>query len=649
MLYLHVMTTEQQLIQGTLSLNTKGTGFVRVEGYEEAIEIAPEDLGTALHRDIVLIQIYPGVNQYGKKTGEVVKIIKEYKRTFTGVVQEKNNIWFIVPDDNKMPFDIIIPPTNPITVSKGDKVFARITAWPNRQAPIIGQIEEVLGRHGAHEAEMRAIALDQGFQSSFPHAVQDAANEIKKRGIPTDEYARRRDMRDTTTFTIDPADAKDFDDALSVKYLDNGTYEIGIHIADVSYFMHEEDTLDKEAYERATSVYLVDRTIPMLPNVLSDDLCSLTEKEDKVTYSVVVTMNDEAQVLDRWFGRTIIHSDKRFAYEDAQNILDTGQGEFVKELQTLNAIAKKLFGERKTRHALSLEQEEVKFILNEEKEPVSVYTKPRLETNQLIEEFMLLANVEVAKFLSKDQTTKEERLGLYRVHAPPAQDRVEELLGYLELFGYHLKTEADGTLSAKTLTEFLDSLDGKPEKNMLSTHVVRTMQKAYYTTKNIGHFGLGYEFYTHFTSPIRRYPDVIVHRLLTTYLEGKSVTRDLWGAYEEMALHCSEQEKMAQTAERGSIKYKQVEYMAKRVGQTFSGLITGVTKWGMYVEETETKCEGMASLRSEDSLIFTFDPDTYAVTHTKTGKVFRLGDTVTIKVLKTNLDRKQIDYEVVVQ
>lgn len=639
--------TTQKTHQGILSLNTKGTGFVRVEGEEEAIEIQPEALGLALHKDTVLIHIHPGKNRYGKKTGEVIKVIKAHKRAFTGVVQSRNNVWYVIPDDTKMPFDILLPPQNDATIAVGDKVYVRIQEWPHRQAPIIGSIEEVLGRHGTHESEMRAIALDQGFQSGFPKAVQDAADALKANGIAPEEYTKRRDMRDATTFTIDPADAKDFDDALSVRQIDETTYEIGVHIADVSHYVREGDVIDTEAYQRATSVYLVDRTIPMLPNVLSDDLCSLNQGEDKLTYGAVFTIKTDSTIIDTWIGRTVIHSNKRFTYEEAQAIIDAREGLYAQELLVLNTISKALIEARKKRYALSLEQDEVRFILNEEKEPIAVYTKPRLDTNQLVEEFMLLANVAVATYLAHDPTTHEERLGLYRVHASPSADRIQELVEYVALFGYDLKTNENGSVSAKTLFEFMESIPEGPERVMLSTHVVRSMQKAIYTTKNIGHFGLAYDFYTHFTSPIRRYPDIIVHRLATTYIQGKTIPRELWSTFEEAALHTSEQEKMAQTAERGSIKYKQVEYMAKRVGQIFTGRVTGITKWGVYIEEDETKCEGMASLRKGEQELFTFDPDTFTITSTTNGSKIRLGDSVRMKVQKTNLDRKQIDYDLV--
>lgn len=640
---------EKKIAEGTLSITAKGMGLVNIEEFEHPIEIAEEKLKNALHKDLVSIEIYPEVNKWGKYAGGILEIVKPGKRSFTGRVVKKGAGYIVVADDTKMTIEINIDTSCSLPVEAGDKVLVELLDWAGRGEPLFGCVKETFGKHGTHEAEMQAIARDQGFSSAFPKDVMDEATSIKAIGVPEDEYKNRRDIRQITTFTIDPKDAKDFDDALSYRQLPNGLHEVGIHIADVSFFLKEGGALDKEAYERATSVYLVDRTIPMLPPVLSDDLCSLNAHEDKLTYSAIVTLDDNANVVGEWFGRTVINSDKRFTYEEAQEILDKNEGIFIEELTALRKLSRALGQKRKDNFALTLEQDEVKFVLNEDMKPVSVYIKPRIETNNLIEEFMLLANVRVAEYISKDESGKM-RLGLYRVHDAPTIDKIDDLVYYLNLFGYKLHRTPEGSVTGKEIAELVKKIADQPEKNTLMTHIVRSMQKAFYTTKEAPHFGLAFTIYTHFTSPIRRYADVIVHRLITEYINHNQIPEHLWSQYEKMAGHCSEQERFAQNAERGSVKYKQAEYMSERIGKTFTGLVTGLARWGVYVEEKETKSEGLVQSRDDKgNQILSISEDGRTVTHLKSGKIIKAGDEIQILVSGVNMDKKQIDYSIVVK
>ncbi len=634
--------TKENTVDGTLSITGKGLGFVRVKDRDENIEIEPKFLNTGLQGDQVKVRII-GKNREDKEVGEIVEIISRSKAGFAGVIEEEKGIYFLKPSDTKMYTDIIIPQEKLNGAKPGQKVFAVITDWHDPQKAPLGKVVEVLGRPGEHNAEMKGIALEKGFREGFPHEVEKEALALKKIGITEEEIKKRKDFRGTTTFTIDPFDAKDFDDALSFKELPGNKFEIGIHIADVSHYIKPKTALDKEAIKRSTSLYLVDRTIPMLPEILSNNLCSLNPNEDKLTMSAVFVLDQNAKVIKEWFGKTIIHSDKRFTYEEAQEILDKKSGIFYKELNTLNILAKKLTEERHEAGAISMDQEEVKFVLDENGVPLRVFKKVRQDTNKLIEEFMLLANKYVAKFVA---TMEKESVFVYRVHDNPDYDRMRNLTLFLKSLGYNLKTK-DNIVEGKELNNLIKRLEGKPGKDTIQTAIIRSMAKAVYTTKNIGHFGLAFEHYTHFTSPIRRYPDIMVHRLLDEYLRGQKIKEDEWHLYEAECLYASGREKEAAEAERASIKYKQVEYMSKRIGQVFDGTISGVTDWGIYVEEKETKCEGMVKLRDIGGDFYTFEEKKYRVIGERTKKVFTLGDPVRFKVVAADMVRKTIDYKFV--
>ncbi|MEK7143335.1 MAG: ribonuclease R [Patescibacteria group bacterium] len=631
--------TGTNTLDGTLSITGKGLGYVRVKDREETIEIDPKFLNTGLHGDQVRVLIV-GKNKEGKETGEIREIISRSKAGFAGVIEKEGGVYFLVPSDIKMYTDIVIPQEKLKGAKEGQKVFVIITDWKDPQKNPIGEVDEVLGEPGEHNAEMKGIALEKGFRKEFPSPVEREAEALKKKVLSEEEIKKRRDFRKITTFTIDPFDAKDFDDALSFKDLGGGKVEIGIHIADVSHYVRPDTFLNKEAIKRSTSLYLVDRTIPMLPEAISNDLCSLNPDEDKLTMSAVFVLDQNARVLEEWFGKTIIHSSKRFSYEEAQEILDNKKGEFYHELSALNSLAKKLTQERFEEGAISLDQEEVKFVLDEAGVPIKVYKKTRQDTNKLIEEFMLLANKKVASFVAN---MEKESVFVYRVHDNPDYDRMHNLTLFLKSLGYSVKTK-DGIVEGKELNKLIASLEGKPGKDTIQTAIVRSMAKAVYTTKNIGHFGLAFKHYTHFTSPIRRYPDVMVHRLLDEYLRGEKIKEDEWHLYEAMCVYSSQREKEASDAERASIKYKQVEYMSSRVGQVFDGVISSVTDWGIYVEEKETKCEGMVKLRDIGNDFYVFDEKNYRIVGERTKKTFTLGDPVRFKVAGADMVRKTIDY-----
>ena len=633
-------------ITGTLTVTRKGGGFVRPTDQElykiyEKIEIESTFLNTGLHGDTVEVFLHP--HKKGMPySGEIFKIISRGKFGFSGILEEKAGAYFLIPADNRMYTNILIPKESLGGAKVGEKIFGIITKWENRHTVPLGEITHVLGKKGDNNAEMLAIALEKGFDETFPSEVVAEAHALQ---IPVskEELTKRRDFREITTFTIDPVDAKDFDDALSFKKLENDTYEIGIHIADVSHYVQTGTELDKEARKRATSVYLVDRTIPMLPEALSNDLCSLNPNTDKLTMSAVFVMDKNGVIQDEWYGRTIIHSDKRFSYEEAQEILDNGEGLYFDELNTLNLIGKKLTQKRFEMGAISLDQDEVRFTLDDKGVPVDVYRKIRGDTNRMIEEFMLIANKKVAEHIGKTKKGEEEKVFVYRIHDKPSKEKIEALVFFLKSLGYDLPVK-NGEISPKALNALIHSLDGKPERETIHTMIIRSMAKAIYSTKNIGHFGLAFPFYTHFTSPIRRYPDVVVHRLLDEYLHGHTIKKSSWKEYEDVSLFSSRREKEAADAERGSIKYKQVEYMSTRIGQVFDGIITGITEWGLYVEEKNTKCEGMIRFKDLPGDFYEFDPKHMTLVGKKTKKKFRLGDALKIKVSNADLEHQIIDY-----
>jgi ribonuclease R len=633
-------------VEGVISISSKGVGYVRVEGEEEDIEIQSPFLNTALHGDRV--KAIPHPRRAGRQlSGEILEVLVRAKPGFAGTLELDKGMHFLVPQDTRMYTDILIPKENLNGAKEGDKVFGVIVSWADPKKSPEGEITEVLGKPNENNAEMRAIALERGFSSNFPDTVEQEASRLKERGIRPEDLAERKDLRNITTFTIDPEDAKDFDDAISFENLPDGNYEIGVHIADVSNYVRPGSSLDQEAIKRGTSVYLVDRTIPMLPEKLSNDLCSLNPNEDKLSMSAVFVMNDKAEVLKNWFGKTVINSNKRFTYEDAQSTLDEKTGDYYEELNILNTLAKKLTQKRFDEGAISMEQEEVKFVLDENGVPIKVYKKIRGDTHKLVEEFMLLANRSVAKYVAdRAKRNGKENVFVYRVHGTPNQEKVANLAFFLKSVGYELKLH-DGDIAPNELNRLLTSLEGKTEKDMIQTAVVRSMAKAVYSTENIGHYGLAFEYYTHFTSPIRRYPDVMVHRLLEDYLHNKEVSEKEWHIYDTLCNYSSQREKEASDAERASVKYKQVEYMSSRVGQTFDGVISGVTEWGLYVEEKETKCEGMVKLRDIGDDFYNFDEKHYRVVGERTKRTFTLGDKVRFTVVAADMVRKTLDYKFV--
>ncbi|MCX6754395.1 MAG: ribonuclease R [Candidatus Nomurabacteria bacterium] len=630
-------------IEGIINISTRGTGTVRINGGEEIIEIEHSFLKTACNGDTVHILLHPKKKD-GIQNGEVIEILNRSKKGYAGVLEKENEMYFLIPSDLKMYSDIIIPENKLNGAKVGQKVFVIITEWKDAKKAPVGQIEKILGMPMEHNAEMEAIALEKGFNATFPPEILKEAQRISLSGITDNDIKNRRDMRDTTTFTIDPIDAKDFDDALSFKNLPNGNYEIGIHIADVSHYVRLGTQLDEEANHRGTSVYLVDRTIPMLPEELSNGICSLNEHVDRLTFSAIFELDKTGTILSEWFGRTVIHSDKRFSYEEAQKVLDDKKGIFFDELNILNKIAKELLKKRFREGAISLEQDEVKFELTKEGVPISVYTKVRGDTNKLIEEFMLLANRRVAEYMS----VKKPGVGgvfVYRIHDLPNKDKIRDLVAFLKRLGFKVLLK-NGIIPSEEMNELIGKIEHSPMRNTINTAIIRTMAKAIYSTKNIGHYGLGFKYYTHFTSPIRRYPDVIVHRLLSDFLENKPIPKEKWFEYEQISRDASLREKEASDAERASIKYKQVEYMSSRIGEKYEGIITGVTEWGLYIEDKKTKCEGMIRMRDLKDDYYTFDKEGMSIRGRKTHKKYTFGDTIKFVVKNADMNKKTIDYEI---
>lgn len=648
-----VSAMSEKTYTGEITVTGRGVGYFTVDPpagetreFEQDIEIDSTSLNTALNNDEVEITILSTVSPEGRTQGKITKIIKRAKTRFVGTLVGSKDFFFLKPDDRRMYRDIFVHSSNALGAKEGDKVQVELTGWKDPMKSPEGKVLHTLGRKGLHNVEMEAIVLESGFDYAFPTPVLKEAEKIaeQEKGIKDEEIKKRKDFRETTTFTIDPVDAKDFDDAISFKDLGSGKYEIGVHIADVSHYVREGLLLDTEARKRGLSVYLVDRTIPMLPEVLSNDLCSLNPNEDKFTFSAVFVINDKAEVSERWFGRTIIHSDKRFTYEDAQESLDTKSGEYFTELNTLNTIAKVLQKEKFKNGAIEFETEEVKFELDPDGKPIRVYKKERKDTHKLVEEFMLLANREVAKFMYTN-IEKDKLRGsfVYRIHDTPNKEKIMNLHIFLKALGYDLDAE-DGEVTARELNNLLKQVDGKPEESLIKTAAIRAMAKAVYSTRNIGHFGLGFTYYTHFTSPIRRYPDLLVHRLLARYLEKGKVEPDEMAKYQRMAEDSSEKEISAAEAERASIKYKQVEYMLTHIGEEFDAMVSGVSEWGVYVEEANTKAEGMVRMRNMTDDFYTLDPKTYSVVGTKTKKKYSLGDKVRVKLVSADLEKKILDY-----
>ena len=645
---------------GILDVTSNKNAYFICDDLENDAFIPTINLNHGLDGDTVKVYVYRRRNN-DKYEGEVIEVIERAKTEFVGVLQMSKNFGFVLPDNHKMYADIFVSKNNINGAEHGDKVLASITDWPENSKNPFGEIKTVLGKPGEHDTEIHSILLEYGLPYSFPEEVEKDASNLSVE-ITKEEIAKRRDMRDTLTFTIDPKDAKDFDDALSFKVLENGNYEIGIHIADVSHYLQENTILDDEAYSRATSVYLVDRVVPMLPEVLSNGVCSLRPNEEKLTFSAVFEINERAEVKNEWFGRTVTYSDKRFAYEEAQAIIEsksttipanvsiTGEeyvvdSAIVEATLKLDELAKKLREKRLKAGAITFDRVEVKFNLNEHFEPTGVYFKESKDANKLIEEFMLLANKKVAQFIGKANNGEPSKdTFIYRIHDEPNPEKLEGLQQIISKFGYKIDTQ-NKEKTADSLNKLLNDVKGKGESNMIETLTIRSMSKAIYTTDNIGHYGLAFDYYSHFTSPIRRYPDVMTHRLLQHYLDGGKSPKP--AGYEEKCQHSTEREILASKAERESIKYMQVKYMQDHKDQEFKGVISGVTEWGIYIEIIENKCEGMVRIRDIKEDYYIYDEKQYALVGQATKNLLQLGDEVIVKVKNTDLERKHLDFSLV--
>ncbi len=638
---------------GKIDISARGTGYVITNELQEDIMVPRKSLGQALNGDEVEVYVYH--RRRGKQPeGEITKVIKRNKTEFVGTIEIHEKFAFVNVTDHKVQTDFFIPRKNFNGAKDGQVVLVEFIDWNDKQDSPTGSIKAVLGEPGEHDTEIHAILAQYGLPYEFPEAVEQEAEKLDTT-IKESDISSRRDMRDTLTYTIDPADAKDFDDALSFKKLENGTFEIGIHIADVSHYVKPNTILETEAYERATSVYLVDRVVPMLPEVLSNGVCSLNPHEDKLTFSAIFEMDDTGKVSKEWFGRTIIHSDQRFSYEEAQHIIETGNGEIPEDFSlsrkrttidpaiveatlTLDSIAKKMRSARMKAGALSFDKTEVKFNLNEKSEPVGVFFKTSKDANKLIEEFMLLANRKVAAFIGK---RNPKQTFVYRIHAEPNDEKLTALAQFVTKFGRRLDLRDRSTIT-QSLNQLLEDVKGSKEQNMIDTLAIRTMSKAEYSTENIGHYGLAFDYYSHFTSPIRRYPDVMVHRLLQHYLDGgTSVNQE---EIMEKCVHSTDMEILATRAERDSIKYMQVKYMKDHADEQFLGVISGATDWGIYVEIIENKCEGMIRLGDLDDDSYEYVEEEFAVVGRKTKNAYRLGDEVYVKVKNADLVKKHLDF-----
>ena len=646
-------------VEGIITLTSKLEGYVRVPGRPELLSIFVEanNINIALHGDTVMLEIVgkredPKTKE-SQYIGVVESIVRRSKYAYAGVIEkeistnnngkanQKSEIYFFIPQDKKVYVDFIIPEENLEGAVNGDKVAVEIISWTGPKTMPIGKVIQVLGKPGNNDAEMLAYAIEKGFNSKHDEKVIEESEEISRRGIKEEDILGRRDFRDVTTFTIDPIDAKDFDDAISYKVLENGNLEIGVHIADVSFYVKEGSALDNEAVERQTSVYLVDRCLPMLPEVLSNDLCSLVEGKDRLTMAAVFEVDRECNVKNVWYGRTVINSNRRFTYEDAQDIMDAGNGLYYEELTELNRLAKILTKKRFEAGALSLDSEEVKFKMDENGFPIDVYIKERRDVHKMIEEWMLMANRYVSEYITK---ASDKSICIYRIHDKPDADKMHEL--YIFLRSLNLKVRIiDGLIPTEDLNKILIDLEGLPVKDLVQVKITRTMQKAIYSTKNAGHYGLAFEYYSHFTSPIRRYPDVMTHRLLQRTKDGDIPDPKERSYFDHMCIRASMREKEAADAERGSIKYKQVEYMSVRIGQTLDGTVSGVGDFGIYVEEKTSKCEGMIRLKNLGNDFYMYDAKSMTVKGEKTGKEFKIGDRIQIEVLSADLELRQIDYK----
>ncbi|PWS29356.1 ribonuclease R [Pedobacter yonginense] len=633
----------QTFIIGHVDMTADGSAYIIPDDeFEKDIRVAPRKLKNALHGDTVKVYVFAKKNG-SKRDGEVIEIIKRAKSDFTGVIKISDRFAFVIADDKKMMHDIFVPLADILDARNGQRVLVNLTDWPEGAKNPIGVVKHVLGNQGENNTEMNAILAQYGFPLSFPPQVEKEANAIPEE-IPAKEIVNRKDFRKVLTFTIDPADAKDFDDAISYQKLANGNHEIGVHIADVSHYVIQGTDLDKEAYSRATSVYLVDRVIPMLPERLSNGVCSLRPHEDKLCFAAVFELDEQANIVNEWYGRTVIHSDRRFSYEEAQEVIESKQGDYAKEIEKLNELAYILRDRKFKNGAISFESTEVKFKLDEFGKPIGVYVKERKDAHKLIEDYMLLANRKVAEFIAKKVKGEKKLTFVYRVHDSPNMETLNTFATFASRFGYKINTKSDKEI-AKSLNYLMADVEGKKEQNILTSLAIRSMAKAIYTTKKTSHYGLAFEYYTHFTSPIRRYPDVMAHRLLQGYLDGgKSADAEF---YEVASAHSSAMEKRAAEAERASIKYKQAEYLENNIGSNYKGIISGVTEWGMYVEIEENKCEGMIRLRDISDDFYVLDEKNYCIVGQRKKKKYQLGDEVMIRVKKVDLSKRQIDFTLI--
>ncbi|MDR0995641.1 MAG: ribonuclease R [Tannerella sp.] len=625
---------------GIFQRRSNGKNSFLPEDGGTAVFVAERNSGHAMDGDKVRVQLL-AKRKGAAAEAEVVEILERVERTYIGKLQVAKTYAFLVTEDKTLANDIFISRDKLHGGKNGEKAVVRITEWPKDAKNPFGEVIDVLGQAGKNTTEMHAILAEFGLPYKYPASVEKAAERIPET-VPKEEIAKREDFRDVCTFTIDPKDAKDFDDALSARRLKNGNWEVGVHIADVTYYVKPDSVIEREAQQRATSVYLVDRTIPMLPERLSNGICSLRPDEEKLCFSVIFELDANAEVKASHICRTLIRSNRRFTYEEAQQVIETGKGDCCKEILALDTLAKKLRARRFRNGAINFDRYEVKFEIDEQGRPLSVYFKESTDANKLIEEFMLLANRTVAEFVGRPPKGKKPKTFVYRIHEQPNPEKLENFATFIRRFGYKMKAEGSGQDISKSINKLLDNAKGKPEENLVETLAIRSMQKARYTTDNLGHYGLAFDFYTHFTSPIRRYPDMMVHRLLERYLAGgRSAQKE---KYEELCRHSSQMEQLAANAERASIKYKQVEYMGQRLGQTYDGVISGVTEWGLYVEINENKCEGLVPIRDLQDDYYEFDEKNYCLMGRRSHRQFRLGDPIRIQVANANLERKQLDF-----